>query len=281
MPRSTLVLAALLALAPALEAQSPDHPNLVLSIQGGLMADGGNLWAIRQLESVQQPAPNGVGWDTLALGRRITAGLTALVSGTYFRSPRLGYTVEIGYLGFGGEGTCSVIGTYKTSTAANEQPNRLACEATDRSSFDNNVVALQAGVTYRLLPAAAVAPYARITAGVGALGNSYIDTSPTIVADSTCASFVGHSCPYTLLNDPHRASITWVATLAIGNTFQLSPAYNIRLEVRDNIASLPFASDSGTVGGTPTPRSGWRLRHAFGLTVGLDVVLEHSHRRRY
>ena len=285
MKRST-VLTALLALAPCapsrLFAQTADHPNLIVTIQGGIIT-GGDLWSLPR-QTLPGAFPPG-SRDTVALGRRLRSGVVALASGTYFTSPHLGYYGEIGYFGMGGEGACSGVGTFKADSSPSGEvppPNQKACEGVNGASFATSLVAFQAGVVYRFAPTSDVSPYLRFTAGVGALGNSFVEESALINSPGACSAFTPPQCTYTILDDPKRPSFTWVTTLAVGNTFRISPGYNARFEVRDLITSLPFAADSGTsVAGAPTARVGWKLHHAIGLTLGLDIILERSHRRRY
>ncbi len=281
MPRSTMVLAAMLAVAPAAaRAQTPEHTNLVLTIQGGIIG-GADL---RHIPRQILPSALSGFKDTVQLGRRLTSGVAALVSATYFKSPNLGYYAEVGYFGISSEGACAGVGAFTADSSPNAEvppPNQKACEAINGGTVPTSMVALQAGLVYRLVPNAGVSPYARATVGVGALSNSFIEESAYITSASACQAFGTTQCLYTLLRDPREPSYTWVGTLAIGNVIQISPAYNARIEVRDLITSLPIATDSGTVSGQPTAKTGWRTRHMFGLTIGLDIVLERSHRRRY
>ncbi len=277
-----LLCAALAAIARPLAAQTPDHPNLILSIQGGLMS-GGDLWHLPdQLVPVQAI---GSSYDTISIGRRLQSGLSAAVTGMYFTSPHLGYTVELGYYGLGSEGQCAGVGTFKGDSVSGERPNQLACTAAQGNNFPTSMFGFQGGLTYRILPEGTVSPYGRFTAGLALIDNSFVETTPEIFAPKTCTGQAGgtqtQQCAYVLLQAPNRPSMTWLATLAVGNTFHLSPGYNARLEVRDLITSLPIARDSGLANGVAMAKTGWRTRHMIGLIFGLDVILERSHRRRY
>ncbi len=281
MRRTAWFVAAMLAAAPsALAAQTGDHPNLILSIQGGVLG-GTDLWHVpRQLLLGVFTGTR----DTVSLGRRITSGITALASATYFQSPNFGYYAELGYFGISTEGQCAGIGQFTADSLAEfPSPNQKACEATNGATYPTSLAALQAGVVYRAFPNANVSPYVRATVGGGALSNSFVDAAPVITSRTACDSTVypNGTCSYALFQDTKRPSFTWVATLAIGNTIRLSPGYNVRIEARDLIASLPIAADSGSVSGVATAKPGWRVRHMIGLTIGLDVILERSHRRRY
>jgi len=274
MTRTASIAATLLLAAAPLAAQSREQPNLILSITGGLTT-GADLWTLpRQLEVA------GNSYDTLALGRRVSPGITAIFGGTYFASPHVGYTAEIGYLGLGSEGSCGVIGAY---TYDAEQVNQQACQNTQGAHEPTSMVAIQGGVTLRF-PLAFLVPYVRVTTGLGLPGNSFVETTANVVAPNFCSDTGSPVCEISLLNDPHRASATWVATLAIGNTVLMSPAYAFRFELRDFVTSLPVATGGNKPDSAhpePTAQTSMRTRHFVALTAGFDVILERNHRRRY
>jgi len=284
MRRTASIAATLLLAAAPLVAQSREQPNLILSITGGL-ATGADLWTLpRQLEAVNCGSPGSCvtsNYDTLALGRRVSPGITAIFSGTYFASPHVGYTAEIGYLGLGSEGACGVIGAYSPDA---EEVNQQACQNTQGAHEPTSMVAFQGGVTYRFQPLSFLVPYVRVTAGFGLLGNSFVETTANVVAPSFCSGTGSPVCEVSLLDDPNRASATWVATLAIGNTIRMSPAYAFRFELRDFVTSLPVATGGNKPDSEhpePTAQTSMRTRHFVALTAGFDVILERSHRRRY
>lgn len=267
-------VAATIGAAPSF-AQTPDAPNFILSINGGVTTSG-QLWSVpRQLVLASAPGGGG-GFDTVRLGRALRSGIVGTVLATLHRSPRLGYVAEIGYFGVASEGRCSMAGP---SNLDGEDKNEQACAAVQGASYRTSVVGFQAGLTYRIVPAAAVSPYVRATAGLGALGNSYIETSGVVIAPATCGV-----CNWPLLYESKRKTLTWVATLAAGLTWRAGEGYQLRFEARDLIVALPNVPDStgqGAPNPFPTARTGTLTRHVFVFTAGLDVVLERRHRRRY
>lgn len=269
-----LVVACALAGASVSFAQDTPGPNLVLSISGG-MTTADNLWTIpRQLMPVATPANE---FDTLALGRRIRPGLTALFGAIYHPSPAFGYMIEVGYFGIASEGRCAPIGGYRVDA---DQNNQKACEATQGAHYSTSAIGFQAGAVYRVAPRAFLSPYARATAGIASLGTSFIETSSRITSTDCPTSGV---CEYTLLRERDRKDVTWTATLAAGMTIAASSGYQLRLEARDLIISLPVVTGPAPSAGADVllAPTAMRTRHIFTLTVGLDVVLERRHRRRY
>lgn len=267
-------LAATISAAPSF-AQTAEAPNFILSISGGVTANG-DLWSIPRQLVFASPPGGGGGYDTMRLGRALRSGIVGTVQATLHRSPHLGYVAEIGYYGVGSEGRCAMIGP---SNLDGEQKNERACASVQGASYRTSVVGFQGGLTYRLMPRGPVSPYARATAGLGALGNSYIETSGVVVAPTTCGA-----CDWTLLFENKRKTLTWVATLAAGIIWRAGEGYQVRFEARDLIVSLPVVTDSTGAGGPnpfPTARTGMATRHVFVFTAGLDVVLERRHRRRY
>lgn len=270
-----LAVAVLLAAAPALRAQSSGQPNLILSISGGVTG-GGSLWEVPHQLAV---APNGA-FDTLALGRRLRPGIVAAFDALYHPSPHLGYVVEIAFFGVGSEGRCAQVNPSRAWAPDADNKNQQACTRVQGAHVNTNVIGFQGGLVYRVAPTARFSPYVRATAGLGALGPSYVTTAAEILA-AACDSF--GTCTYELLREPSRTSATWVATLAAGLTVASGPGYQFRFEARDLITALPIAADSVSpfTVGFPNAPVAMRTRHIFTLTAGLDVVLERRHRRRY
>lgn len=272
--RSSFALVLLAAAASHARAQSTQAPNIILSVNFGVTT-GGHLWAVPRQAVHGGFAGGQTGYDTLSMGRRLSPGVVGTVMATLHRSPHFGYVAEVGYFGVGSEGRCSVLGTVPDGETKTQQ----ACTALQGTTYRTSVVGFQAGVTYRVTTGT-FSPYMRATAGVGALGNSYIESGGLVVANTTC----GGVCNWTLLHEAKRHSITYLGTLAIGLTIRAGQGYQLRLEARDLIAGLPVVTDSTGIGGPepfPTARTGTRTRHVYVVTAGVDILLERRHRRRY
>lgn len=286
MARVSGAVGLLLAGAAVLHAQTSDQPNLVLSITGGLTT-GQRLWTLpHQLvpygctSSTGLPPCTGSSatFDTLRLGRRLRPGPVGSLSAAYFRSAHFGYVLEFGYFGVESEGRCEPVVPYH---ADSEDKNQQACEAVQGAHFRTSLVAFQAGLTYRAR-VGRVSPYVKGTAGIGALGNSFVQAFVTVFARGYCSPNL--TCNQTLPDEDRRRSATFVSTLAAGLTVPLGPGYQARAEVRDLIAGIPIAADSSTPTSAqpfPVARTGTRTRHVLVVTMGIDVILERRHRRRY
>jgi hypothetical protein len=260
---------AALAAAPA-AAQSPEEPNLIITVTGGL-ALARNLWRVdRQPASV----PNGTiggGGDTLALARRLRPGITAALGAAVFRSPNFGYTLEAAFFGLASESRCAVVGTYAPDP---ENVNEQACTDAQGKHVPTNAAGFQAGLIYRFSARHVIQPHLRVSAGLALLGNSYVQTSGRVTT-STCPD-----CVRLLLGDRPKQT-TWLMGVAAGVSLDLGPGYRLRAEARDLIIALPVATGPAPPDGEQVPPVGTVVRHIPVITAGLDVVLERRRTRRY
>lgn len=274
---------ALVALTPrAGGTQSAQDPSLVLSIQLGFTT-GSELWRIDRQEALVIGSAQ---TDTVAVARRLRTGLTAVLSGLYFRSPHLGYTFEAGFFGIGSESRCQPIGTFKPQA---DNINQQACTVAQGRHLPTSAVAFQGGLAYRFRLRRA-APYVRASAGLALLGSSFVETSGT-VATSACPNNQ-LTCPWFFVDEArrnddgsveqHRREFSLAGSVAAGAVLEASPGYRFRIEVRDFIIGLPTptapASTSGTLLIAPLKTT---VKHVPTISVGLDVVLERRRARRY
>jgi hypothetical protein len=259
-------MCALLLLAPSgLAAQSSSEPNLVFSFSLGLTS-GRGLWSVpRQPLSV----PGSADFDTVAVARVLRPALTATLSAALFQSPHFAWTAEIGYYGLGSEQRCVGPAVWAVDP---DNTNEQVCTSAHGAHRATSVVGFQAGGLYRFSPASRVSPYVRGTAGLGLIGNSFVETTGCFQID----------CSYPMLGADKEISTTWIATLSGGISLRVAPAYRLRMELRDVITSLPRVTGEAVFGaGThvaPTARS---VVHVPTFLFGLDLVFERRHTRRY
>jgi hypothetical protein len=276
MPRAAFVLmAALAATAPAASAQSADQPSFVFTIYGGMNA-GAPLW---------QLSPQGIlvtgtaSADTMTLGRRVAPGLIAGLAGTYYRSPHFGITGDVGYFGLSTEQRCSGPATWKADSATEGQ-NRQLCATANGYHAGTGVIGFMGGVTYRLFPDKAAQPFVRVTAGLGLLSNSYVETVG--VAFLSSISSCNFGCGIPLIREQQTPEFTWLMNLSAGATISLSPTYRFRFEARDLIVSLPVVTGpKDPFDNSSFVTTGRAVKHIPIFLFGLDVHLERKHTRRY
>lgn len=270
MRRSLPAAALLLSLdAASGAAQTREEPNLVVAINFGLTT-GQRLWTIDR-----QPlaAPQGAE-DTVGISRRLRPGLTGIVSATLFRSARFGYTAEVGYYGLASEQRCQ--GPAAWAPDSNDI-NQQGCDRAHGRHVATSIAGLQAGVHYRVLETGRFQAFVRGTAGVGLIGNSFIQTSGAVVVSPGCAP---EPCELRLVDEANRRSITWLASVTGGLSMLIAPGYRLRMDIRDIITSVPVAAGPASSNAAQAP-TGSKTVHVPTFLLGLELVFERRHARRY
>ena len=270
--RRVLGVAAAVALAAAgpVRSQTPEQPNLILTINAGFLT-GGRLWSVARQAA---PVPSGLTYvyDTLSLGRVLRPGLAASVSATYFRSPHLGYSVEVGFFGIGTESRCAPVSAYQPDPNAF---NQRACQFIEGENINGDVVGFLAGFIWRATTGGPQ-PFIRAGVGGGILGTSYVETAAPVGPNASEVFF---------LTERSRKETTWMVSLGAGAMLPLAPGYQLRFEARDLIVALPIATGPAAPDTTgahpPYAPVGTRVMHLPTLSIGLDVVLEKKRGRRY
>jgi hypothetical protein len=277
----TVALSALTALASVLaadraSAQSRDRPLLVISMTAGFLT-GGELWRLdRQLAAVGGGSSD---IDSLALGRYFRTGFLAGVGATLFRSPHLGITADVTFLGLATESRCAPRGPYAFDT---HHINEQTCISVQGNRVATNAAAIQLGAVWRALPGARTHPFLRVTAGAALLGGSFVETSGLVPNPSTDPTQPAILARF-LLSEGSRREVTWIATLGAGVMFDVSPGYLVRFEARDVLMGLPVVTGPGSiVAAYPVAQTANRTVHLPAFAVTFDLVLEPVRRpRRY
>jgi hypothetical protein len=270
---SLSLLAVSLVGAPGLRSQA-SQPHLILSLSTGVRA-GRKLWTLNDQPVIAYTSgliQNGQ-FDTLDLQRRIASGFVVGASGTYFPNPHVGIEGEVVFLGMTMESSCSI---RQSQPPVTDDIGPELCNSLQGQAVATSAVSFGIGVVGRLAPGSKAYPYARLNAGVVAR------TRGTIEMLGTYTDPNGNITAITLIADTTPANVAFQGTVGAGLAFRLGTGYQLRLEGRDVIALLDRVTgradpSSGTLA---PPRSG-RFFHNFALTVTLDVILEHSRRRRY
>ena len=266
---AALAASLLMLLAGPARGQSAENPLLILTITGGWI-NGGELWRLPR----QEATVLGGALDTVGLERRFRTGVVAGLGATLFRSPHLGYSAELAFLGISTESRCLP----PTQWAADgNHINEQACNSIQGRTLRTSAVALQAGLTWRPVASGGIQPYLRGVVGPAYLGGSSVETSGNVVvpADSGESPFRVR----TFLGDEHPRTFTWAATLAGGVMLHIASGARLRFEARDVVTNLSVATGPGspTTVGSPA-RVGSKTFHLFSFTAALDILLERSRR---
>lgn len=277
--RHRLLLVSLMcaAVATTARAQSPEDPRLEFTTFGGYIGNG-SLWQVNQQVSLVTASSA----DTLTLGRDFKTGFALGLGIQLYRSPHVGYQLEMAFLGTTTEGRCRLYNEGGAYAYDSDHVNQQACEDIQGSAIRTNAVSAQLGVIWRALTRGAVQPYLRAALGPAILGGSYVETKG-VVGVPVVIDTVETGIPVRVfLTEKDRRELTWTGTLALGSTLQMAPGYQLRFEVRDVILNVPTATGpANPLDVQSLARTGHRTVHLPSLTVGFDIVLERQRRRRY
>jgi hypothetical protein len=269
MPRLRFVPFTLLLVSP-LAGQTPDQPNLTLTLFAGAVT-GHALWDVPQqplcvlMGTTCDPSAT----DTLHLKRDVSSSIVAGASATYFRGPHLGLQGEIYYLGLPFEDSCAPVVPYKTDA---ESKNQQLCDNISTATPSVGAIAVFAGVILRASGMHTISPYIRAGGGVVLYSGGTVQVSGNFEQAGTF-----YSRAVVIDDHPKTASVS--LQLGAGMTARLSPGYQFRFELRD--AVVPLQRLTGPADQLGIAPAGTRLYHHFALTLGLDVVLERKRGRRY
>ena len=265
--RSTLAVlsaAALVMIGQEAHAQTRDQARIAFTVMGGYVLPK-ELWTVDRQPVADAPLPS----DTFRLGRRIRPTVTFGFSGIYFPNDHLGYVGEAYLIGLGFEDSCAL------AFASGSTRNSQACQSIDRSEKAATAVALNAGIIYRIASRAVVSPYLRVGGGFLVTTQSSIRMLGQFPSRST-----GELVDAVIYPDSHDSRISPTAVVGLGFTSVLGPGYQLRWEVRDNLAAVRAVTGATAEDGTPPPTA-TRFKHLFSFNVGFDVVLERKRGRRY
>lgn len=269
-----LVTVALTALAGRAAAQSANQPQLVIGMTAGFVT-GPQLWHLdRQLVSALYGAV-----DSVSLQRLFRTGFVAGVGATLYRSPHLGYSVEIAFLGLPTESRCAPKGPYAPDP---QHINEQACVTIQGRGIPTTAATFQAGLTWLARPRAALQPYVRGLAGIAVLGGSFVTTEGRVSLPSTDPTTPSAILGRSFLDDPKKGGLTWIATLALGASLRINEGYRVRFEFRDMVLNVPIPSGPSTLlTGPPYAPLGSRTIHLPGFAVWFDLLMERERVRRY
>lgn len=267
-----------LALAPApapapLVAQSRAQPDLILSIYGGV-ATGNALWQVNpQLLPLHSSTPSER--DTVQLTRRANSAIAAGLIASLFRSAHLGFSLEVAFRTLSFDDTCAPRHAFLPDPPPEDdvRRNRILCDNITASGNSGSVLALVAGLVARGAPRGVLSPYLRAGAALSHTTISSVATSG--IEPDSLGGYVTRS----LVVDGSPRRVGFGATVGAGMTAPLGTGYQIRVEVRDQVATHQRLDGPANALGSGPVSS--RVYHYLGLIIGLDVVLEQKRGRRY
>jgi hypothetical protein len=273
MPARTVTCVGLLMVTaapftPLWAQRTGDQARLVFTVSAGAVG-GKALWSVPK-QAVQFPGITGT--DTLALSRDIRSTLVIGFGGSYFPGEHLGFGAEGFLIGLGYEDSCRQPFTSGSSSVA------AACQSLQGATKSATAVVLSVGPVLRINSRKLLSPYVRANAGFVFSNQSSLRTIGKYPGAG------GGRLDLIIYSDDHDSRVEPAFALGAGFSAALSPGYQLRWEIRDNIVGVQRISgpspQTGNVAAPETPHE-LDFKHLFSITIGFDVVLERRRGRRY
>lgn len=257
-----LLAAAPLAAPPSLAAQKQgDQTRLVFTVTAGY-AFGRDLWAVGSqpvfLESL----------DLYSLQRDLKGTWTAELGATYFRNPNIGFTFDLSFIDIATEDSCTLLSN------SGSIDNVATCASINGATSSALSTAISAGVILRAASRQVVSPYLRVQGGILLVSRS----TTTLTGNFINADLEPVYVP--IYPSEGSSSVSAQFALGAGVTIPISKAYHARIEGRATMFGLPVVTGPTDFQGIVPPTETKYLTQ-FSILIGVDLVLEKKHGRRY
>ncbi len=261
-PLLVLVLAAA-PLAPAsLAAQKQgDQSRLVFTVSAGY-AFGRDLWSV----GAQPVFLDGL--DLYSLSRNLQGTWTAELGVTYFRNPNVGFTFDASFIDIATKDGCQLL----NSSASID--GQATCASINGAKSSALSTALSVGLLLRTASRKPISPYLRAQGGILLVSRSTIEMTGNYINADLEAVYVP------IYPTEGSSSVSAQFALGAGVTIPISKAYHARIEGRATTFGLPVVTGPTDFQGIVPPTE-TRYLTQFSILVGIDLVLERKHGRRY
>lgn len=257
-----LLAAAPLAAPPSLAAQKQgDQTRLVFTASAGY-AFGRDLWAVGSQPVFLE------GLDLYSLERKLKGTWTAELGVTYFRSPALGFTFDLTFIDIATEDSCTLLSN------SGSIDNVAVCGSINGAKSSALSTAISAGVILRAASRQKVSPYLRLQGGVMLVSRSTTELIGNFINADLEPVYVP------IYPSEGSSSVSAQFGLGAGVTIPISKAYHARIEGRATTFGLPVVTGPTDFQGIVPPTETKYLTQ-FSILVGVDLVLEKKHGRRY
>ncbi|HEY0351279.1 MAG TPA: hypothetical protein VGC48_04105, partial [Gemmatimonadales bacterium] len=237
MPARTLACVGLLVvtaapLFPLLAQKTGDQSRLVFTVSAGAVG-GKALWSVPK-QAIQFTGASGT--DTLALSRDIRSTIVIGFGGSYFPGDHLGIGAEGFLIGLGYEDSCRQLFSSGSPSVAD------ACQSLQGATKSATAVILSVGPILRINSRKLLSPYLRANAGFVFSNQSSLRMIGRYPISTRAFSL-------DIYSDDHDSRAEPALALGAGFTAALSPGYQLRWEIRDNIVGVQRVSG-------PSPQTG-------------------------
>lgn len=260
--RLLLLLAAPLLAPPFLAAQKQgDQTRLVFTVSAGY-AFGRDLWSVGS-----QPVFLG-SLDLYSLDRNLNGTWTAELGATYFKGPNLGFTFDIGFIDIATEDSCTLLSN------SGSIDNAATCGSINGATSSALSTALSVGAIFRAASRQIVSPYLRLQGGVMLISRSTTSLTGNYINADLEPVYVP------IYPTENSSSVSAQFVIGAGVTIPVSKAYHARIEGRATTFGLPVVTGPTDFQGI-IPPTDTRYLTQFSILIGIDLVLEKKHGRRY
>lgn len=267
MPKRLPGLLLLLATAP-LAAPSPvaaqktgDQSRLVFTVSGGY-AFGRDLWSVGSQPVILE------GLDLYSLDRNLQGTWAAELGVTYYRGPNLGFTFDLSFIDIATKDTCSLL-----SNSGSPQ-NAAVCGSINGATASALSTAVSLGAIFRAASRQVISPYLRAQGGIMLLNRSTIEMTGNYINEDLVPVYVP------IYPSEGTSSVSAEFILGAGVTIPFSKAYHARIEGRASTFGIPVVTGPTDFQGIVPPTE-MKYLTQFSILIGVDLVLEKKHGRRY
>lgn len=256
-----LLAAPLLAPRPVAAQKTGDQTRLVFTVSAGY-AFGHDLWSVGSqpvfLESL----------DLYSLDRNLNGTWTAELGATYFKGPNLGFTFDIGFIDIATEDTCTLLSN------SGSIDNAAVCGSINGAKSSALSTAISVGAIFRAASRQKVSPYLRLQGGILLVSRSTTSLTGNYINADLEPVYVP------IYPSEGSSSVSAQFVIGAGVTIPVAKAYHLRLEGRGTTFGLPVVTGPTDFQGIIPPTE-TRYLTQFSILLGIDLVLEKKHGRRY
>jgi hypothetical protein len=287
--RSAGAAFALLCLAlPPLTAQTADWGRTTIGLSVGLRTSS-SLWVVPNQPILSSNLDHGVPYppDLFHLNRSIRGSLSLAAQATFYSSWRLGWTVEVAYLGMqlhdictvahdGGDAelatACAFVGSdQKFGQGVNPTTGYHDAKGTNHSA---SATLLHAGVVVRPFEPRALQPFVKLLVGLAETPKS------TVHLESTYGEHADTALAIVIYQDYSWKPARPVITAAAGLTSAPSHGLQLHFEVRESFLTESIVTGPSTAQNQVPPNHS-EFRGALNVLLGLELALKHGRGKRY
>ena len=256
-----LATAPFAAPAPLAAQKQGDQSRLVFTVTAGY-AFGKDLWAVGS-----QPVVIG-DLDLYQLDRNLNGTWAAELGATFYKGPNLGFTFDIGFIDIATEDSCNLLSN------SGSVDNAATCGSINGAKSSALSTAFSAGVILRAMSRKPVSPYLRVQGGIMLVSRSTTSVTGNYINEELEPVYVP------IYPSEGSSSVSAQFAVGAGVTIPISKAYHARIEGRATTFGLQVVTGPTDFQGIVPPTE-TRYLTQFSILIGIDLVLEKKHGRRY